>query len=134
VEIRSAAHHYRALVGAGLLEQLGECARKDLPRKTCTIISDNNVAPFFGDRVKRSLESADFQRILITSPADEKSKRPGAELDDVDLVASGRDKMFAEISGEPTRLQLQFAGNSLRREERPLTDPRRLVQLSISIG
>ncbi len=49
---------------------------------------------------------------------------PSAELDDVDLVAGGRDKMFAKISGEPTRLQLQFAGNSLRREERPLTDPR----------
>jgi hypothetical protein len=31
---------------------------------------------------------------------------PGAELDDVDLVAGSRDKMFAEIPGEPARLQL----------------------------
>ena len=31
---------------------------------------------------------------------------PGAKLDDVDLVGGGCDKMFAEISGEPTRLQL----------------------------
>jgi len=59
---------------------------------------------------------------------------PSAELNDVDLVASGCDKMFAEISGEPTRLQLQFAGNSLRREKRPFTDPRRFVQLGISIA
>ena len=59
---------------------------------------------------------------------------PNAELNDLDLVASGCDKMFAEISGEPTRLQLQLAGNSLRPEEGPLADPRRLVQLSISIG
>src|SRR5207248_3760291 len=31
---------------------------------------------------------------------------PGAKLDDVDLVGSGCDKMFAEISCEPARLQL----------------------------
>ena len=31
---------------------------------------------------------------------------PGAKLDDVDLVGGGCDKMFAEISCEPTRLQL----------------------------
>ena len=29
---------------------------------------------------------------------------PGAELDDVDLVAGSCDKMFAEIPGKPARL------------------------------
>src|SRR5213078_3072388 len=59
---------------------------------------------------------------------------PGAKLDDVDLVGGGCDKMFAEISCEPTRLQLYLAGNSLRWEEGTLTYAFRLAQLSISIG
>jgi hypothetical protein len=42
--------------------------------------------------------------------------------------------MFAEIPGKPVRLQLYFAGNLLRREERLLMDTRRLAQLSVSIG
>jgi 3-dehydroquinate synthase len=74
VEIRGAAHSYPALVGSGLLEQLGECTRKYLPRKMCVIISDSNIAPLFGDHIKRRLTSADFQATLITIPAGEKSK------------------------------------------------------------
>jgi hypothetical protein len=31
---------------------------------------------------------------------------PGAELDDIDLIAGSRDKMFPEIPGEPARLHL----------------------------
>jgi hypothetical protein len=37
---------------------------------------------------------------------------PGAELDNVDLVSGGADKMFAEISSKPARLQLQLGWNS----------------------
>ena len=39
---------------------------------------------------------------------------PGAELDNIDLVSSSADKMFAEISGKPARLQLQLGWNSRR--------------------
>jgi len=74
VEIRRAAHSYPALVGSGLLRQIGEYVRKYLPRKTCAIISDDNVAALFGDRIKRSLESANFQPTLIAIPAGERSK------------------------------------------------------------
>jgi len=72
VEIRGAAHCYPALVGSRLLDQVGECTRKYLRRKTCAIISDSNVAPLFGGRVKRSLTSADFRATLIAIPAGEK--------------------------------------------------------------
>ena len=33
---------------------------------------------------------------------------PRAELDDIDFVTGRADKVVAEISGEPARLQLQF--------------------------
>jgi 3-dehydroquinate synthase len=93
VEVRGTAHRYPALIGSGLLEQLGECTRKYLPRTTCAIISDSNVAPLFGDRVSRSLTSAGFQPTLITIPAGEKSKtleQAGMICDQ--MIAAGLDR------------------------------------------
>ena len=93
LKIRGAAHRYPALVGSNLLEQLGGSTRKYLPRKTCAIISDSNVAPLFGDRVSRSLTSAGFQPTLITIPAGETSKtleQAGAICDQ--MIAAGLDR------------------------------------------
>jgi 3-dehydroquinate synthase len=93
VEICGAAHSYPGLVGVGLLEGLGECVRKCLPRESCAIISDSNVAPLFADRVKRGLTSAGFKPTLITIPAGEKSKtieQAGAICDQ--MIARGLDR------------------------------------------
>ena len=57
-----------------MLRRAGAYIRKALPRKTCAIISDKNVAPLFADGVTKSLVSAGFRPILITIPAGEKSK------------------------------------------------------------
>jgi hypothetical protein len=37
---------------------------------------------------------------------------PSAELDNIDLNSVGTDKVFAEISSKPARLQLQFGWNA----------------------
>lgn len=99
-----------ALVGSGLVEQLGERIGKYLPHSTCAIISDSNVASLFGDWVKRSLQSANFQPTLITIPAGEKSKtleQAGAICHQ--MIAAGLDRrsfviglgggMIGDISG-----------------------------------
>jgi 3-dehydroquinate synthase len=93
LKIRGAAHRYPALVASNLLERLGECVRKYLPRKTCAIISDSNVAPLFGDRVLRSLTSAGFQPTLITILAGETSKTL-AQADALcdQMIAAGLDR------------------------------------------
>jgi 3-dehydroquinate synthase len=93
LKIRGAAHRYPALVASNLLERIGECVRKYLPRKTCAIISDSNVAPLFGDRVLRSLTSAGFQPTLITIPAGETSKTL-AQADALcdQMIAAGLDR------------------------------------------
>ena len=98
------------LIGSGLLDQLGTHAHKHLPRETCVIISDSNVAPLFADRVKKSLTSAGFRPTLITIPAGEKSKtlqQAGAICDR--MIAAGLDRqsfviglgggMIGDISG-----------------------------------
>ena len=86
-------HRYRVLIGLGLLKQLGATLRQHLPRKTCAIISDKNVAPLFADRVKQRLTAAGFQPILITIPAGEQSKtleQAGAICDQ--MIAAGLDR------------------------------------------
>ena len=74
VEIRGARHRYSALVGSGVIEQLGERVRNFLLGRRCAIVTDSNVALLFAGRAKRSLTSAGFKPTLITIPAGEKSK------------------------------------------------------------
>ena len=74
MEIRGAAYCYQALVGSGLIKQLGKCLGKVLRRKRCVVVTDNIISPLFANRVERSLISAGFRPTLITIPAGEKSK------------------------------------------------------------
>jgi len=93
VQVRSGAHRYRALIGSNLLRRTGEYVRKHLAEQRCAIISDSNIAPLFGDRVRKSLISAGFRPILITIPAGEKSKtlkQAGAICEQ--MIAAGLDR------------------------------------------
>ena len=74
VQIRGGVHRYPVLINAGLLDQLGEYARKYSTRERCVIISDSNVARLFANRVRKSLASAGLRPTLITVPPGEKSK------------------------------------------------------------
>jgi 3-dehydroquinate synthase len=76
-----------------VLKQVGTHVRKRLARKTCAIISDNNVAPLFASRVEKSLVAAGSRPTLITIPAGEKSKtleQAGAICDR--MIAAGLDR------------------------------------------
>ena len=93
VEIRGAGYRYPVLVGSGLIDQLGKQSCKYAAAKTCTVISDSNVAPLFANRVKKSLTSDGFRSTLITIPAGEKSKtleQAGAICDQ--MIAAGLDR------------------------------------------
>src|SRR5690349_13019664 len=73
VHIRS-EHRYPILIKAGLLDQFGAYAGKYLPPGKCAIVSDNNVARIYANRVRDSLASAGFLPTLITIPGTELSK------------------------------------------------------------
>jgi len=93
VEVRASPHQYHVLIESGLLASVGDVVKKQLGGLHCAVISDTNVAPFFGDRVKRSLTAAGFQPELITIPAGEKSKtleQSGAICDQI--IAAGLDR------------------------------------------
>jgi len=93
VEVRASPHQYHVLIESGLLASVGDVVKKQLGGLHCAVISDTNVAPLFGDRVKRSLTAAGFQPELITIPAGEKSKtleQSGAICDQ--MIAAGLDR------------------------------------------
>jgi hypothetical protein len=46
---------------------------------------------------------------------------PNAKLDDLNLFRGGTDKRLSKISGEPARLQFEFANYGWKREERALS-------------
>ncbi len=95
-------HRSPVLISAGLLDHVGECARKYLPRGNCAIISDSNVAPLFADRMKESLTAAKFRPTLITIPAGEKSKtlqQAGAICDRMTAAGLGRKSFVIALGG-----------------------------------
>ncbi len=110
MQIRVGNWKYQAVVGSKLLEKGGLRIRKVLRGPHCAIISDSNVAPLFGDRVRQCLTSSGFQPALITIPAGETSKtleQVGAICDQ--MIAAGLDRqsfviglgggMVGDISG-----------------------------------
>jgi 3-dehydroquinate synthase len=92
--VRIGALCHDVLIGSGLLETLGETiAKKQPPAACCAIISDSNVGPLCGPRVKESLTAAGFTPTLITIPAGEQSKtleQAGAICDQ--MIAAGLDR------------------------------------------
>ncbi|MBQ6756607.1 MAG: 3-dehydroquinate synthase [Oscillospiraceae bacterium] len=66
---------YDVNIGSGILPEFGamlaEVAKP--PKKVC-IVSDSNVAPLYGETVRKSLESAGFSPFTIVFPAGEQSK------------------------------------------------------------
>lgn len=101
---------FPALIGTGLLAQLGTHAHKYLARDTCVVISDSNVAPLFAEHAKKSLALAGVRPILITIRAGEASKtlKQAAAICDR-MIAEGLDRrsfvvglgggMIGDISG-----------------------------------
>jgi len=73
-ELRPGKQRSRIEIGAALLTRTGELIHEILIGPHCAIISDANVAPLFGDRVKQILISSGFEPALITIPAGETSK------------------------------------------------------------
>src|SRR5437764_15285964 len=74
LEVKSARHSYRVLIGPGLLANAGEALKKTVPAGRCAIISDTNVGSLFAGGLAKNLRSADYEPKLITVPAGKESK------------------------------------------------------------
>ncbi|MFL6595077.1 MAG: 3-dehydroquinate synthase, partial [Chthoniobacterales bacterium] len=74
IEIRAGDSRYDAVVGRGLLADLGRETAKRLPASRCAIIADETTARLFGDVVLRSLRDAGFDPALVTVASGEAAK------------------------------------------------------------
>ncbi len=68
------ASPYKILLGAGLLAEAGERVRAVSGAKQCVLVTDSNVAPLYGERVRASLAAAGFETAVTAFPAGEAHK------------------------------------------------------------
>jgi len=84
---------YEVIVGTDILARAGEFILQVLPAGKCALITDSNIAPLYGDKVKASLEGAGFKVISVIVPAGETSKSlTQAEAVCDTLIAGGLDR------------------------------------------
>ncbi len=91
---------YPVLVGAGLLDHIGEHMRRATPRaKRVALVSDDNVMPRYGARARASLVEAGFEVVAKVVPAGEHSKTPSVLLGLVsDLIVAGLGRSDAVLA------------------------------------
>ena len=82
---------YDVIVGHGLLDAAGEYIRSVLPdARRAAIISDDNVAPIYLDRVQKSLENSGFETACFVFPHGEHSKNGGTYLEILNFMATSQ--------------------------------------------
>ena len=70
----NASRRYDVLVGNGLLNRSGELVRGVFNGGEAVVVSDSNVFPLYGERVRRSLERAGMRVLSFVFPHGERSK------------------------------------------------------------
>lgn len=86
-----ASKKYDVIVGQGLLDMAGEYIRSVVPKAArAAVISDDNVAPLYLERVIRSLENAGFEAVSFVFPHGESSKNGETYLQILNFMAAGQ--------------------------------------------
>lgn len=74
IRITAGDQSYEVIVGAGLLERLGRFCADKAKGRACAVVTDENVAALYAERVLKSLGSASVRALLLKVPAGEQSK------------------------------------------------------------
>ncbi|MCH5321013.1 MAG: 3-dehydroquinate synthase [Eubacterium sp.] len=78
---------YDILIEKGLLDRAGELVKSVLKANKITLISDTNVYPLYGDKVKASLEKQGYQVFTYVFEAGEASKKTETVINIVEFMA-----------------------------------------------
>lgn len=90
VSVPLGARSYTIRIDSGLLPGLGRaCHRLKLGRR-CAVISDEQVAPLYGEKTIIALRKSGFDPILVTVPASERAKNLRVVADAHDRLAAHR--------------------------------------------
>ena len=74
ITVQLADRSYQICINQGLLGQLGARIRDAAPSPAAAVVSDENVAPLYGDRAIASLRQAGYRADIIVVPPGESSK------------------------------------------------------------
>ena len=74
VHVDLAGRAYDIAIGPGLIDRAGPLSAGLLAAPRVTIVSDETVAPLYGERVAASFRNAGIEATLVTVPAGESSK------------------------------------------------------------
>ncbi len=74
ISVQTPKSSYDILLGAGLLDKLGQQMRERGLSGQAAVISDSTVAEFYGERAVESLAEAGFEPTLVSFPAGEEYK------------------------------------------------------------
>ena len=77
VKVDLAGRAYDIVIGPGLIDRVGELSAKLLPAKRVIVVSDETVAPLYGERLRASFAKAGAEATTIAVPAGENSKEFG---------------------------------------------------------
>lgn len=83
----TASRSYDVVFGTDLLSSCGELVKSVLSPETAAVVSDDNVAPLYGDTVCRSLENAGIKAHCFVFPHGEASKSAGTYIRLLDFLA-----------------------------------------------
>ncbi|MDQ2918577.1 MAG: 3-dehydroquinate synthase [Verrucomicrobiota bacterium] len=102
IPIRAGEKQYDALVGAGLLEKIGEHASPLFRGRSCAVVSDANTAKLFAAKVIDNLRASGFEPTLITIPAGENSKsleQAGSVCEQMSAAGLDRSSFVVALGG-----------------------------------
>ena len=86
----NASKQYDVLIGRGLLDQLGDHARRVLRGNHVAVVTDSNVAPLYLGRAYASLKQAGFEVSTFSFPAGEENKNGKTYLALLNFLAEKR--------------------------------------------
>ncbi len=90
VRVPGEPRSYPVLVGAGCLSRIGAELRQRRPSaSTVAVVSDANVNPLYGERVRNSLEAEGLRVIAIEIEPGEVNKNPACMMAVVDQMLQG---------------------------------------------
>ncbi|MDE7295048.1 MAG: 3-dehydroquinate synthase [Oscillospiraceae bacterium] len=136
--IVNASKSYKVLVDRGLIDRAGEFVGEATGAKRFAVISDDNVHPIYGERLKKSLEKSGFEAVSFVFPHGEASKCQGVLGDIYGFLAENhftRSDCIIALGGGVTGDMAGFAAATYLRGMDVIQVPTSLLaQVDSSVG
>lgn len=105
---------YDILIEKGILQNAGEYVKTVSNANKICLISETNVYPIYGDKIKKSLEDAGYQVYTFIFEAGEASKKPATVIEMVEFMAQNeltRKDLVVALGGGVTGDMAGFAAS-----------------------